>query len=398
MELKKRYSIKNILLATLWIVLGGATVFLLASGIRSKDAIRCKGVEISIHGVSNNFFVDKKDILNSITASEAANPVGKATGSFNLKKLEAELQKNVWIKSAQLFFDNNEILKVMVQEREPVARVFTVTGTTFYIDNDLTMLPLSDKFSARLPVFTNFPSDKKVLAKADSSLLGDIRTISLALQKDSFSMAMVEQVDITPQRMFEMIPKIGNQLIVFGDATDVNAKLEKLKLFYKEIMVKAGWNNYSVINVQYKNQVVAKRKGAEDIAADSLRSLQIMQMLADRTKQEANDSLRQTIQPDNNRNTVDSTMIQQSIQRDENSESGGVSETSNAIAMPPVAPALIVTSAPKPAPMKQDAKPTVKPVSKPVVKPVLKPLQKPVPAVKKPADKPKAVMQNKNDY
>ena len=45
-------------------------------------------------------------------------------------------------------------------------------------------------------------------------------------------------------------------------------------------MVKAGWNNYSVINVQYKNQVVAKRKGAEDITADSLRTLQIMQMIA----------------------------------------------------------------------------------------------------------------------
>ena len=56
-----------------------------------------------------------------------------------------------------------------MQEREPVARVFTVAGSTFYIDDELTQLPLSEKFSARLPVFTNFPSDNKVLAKADSS-------------------------------------------------------------------------------------------------------------------------------------------------------------------------------------------------------------------------------------
>jgi len=385
------------MLATLWIALGGATVFLLASGIRSKGEHPCKAVDITIHGVSNNFFVDKKDILNAIAVSESANPIGKATGSFNLKKLETELEKNVWIQSAELFFDNNEVLKVVVQEREPIARVFSVTGTTFYIDNDLTMLPLSDKFSARLPVFTGFPSDKKVLSKADSSLLGDVKTISLALQKDSFSMAMVEQVDITAQRMFEMIPKIGNQLIVFGDATDVDAKLQKLKLFYKEIMVKAGWNNYSVINVQYKNQVVAKRKGAEDITADSLRTLQIMQVLADRTQQQANDSL-QIIQQDNNRNTVDSTMIQQSIQRDENAESGtssGVTETANAV-MPPVAsPAGTAT---KPAPAKPETKTIVKPETKPVAKPVLKPVQKPAPAVKKPAAKPKAVMQNKNDY
>lgn len=385
MEHKKRYSIKRILLVTMWFALGGATIFLLASGIRSKDASRCKAVDISIHGVSNNFFVDKKDILNAITASESGNPVGKAIGSFDLKKLETTLEKNVWVQSAELFFDNNEVLKVIVEEREPVARVFTIAGTTFYIDKDLNMLPLSDKFSARLPVFTGFPSDKKVLSKADSSLLGDIKVISLALQKDSFSMAMIEQVDITAQRMFEMIPKLGNQLIVFGDASGTEAKLEKLKLFYKEIMVKAGWNNYSVINVQYKDQVVAKIKGAEDITADSLRTIQIMQVLAAKAQQQANDSLQQIIQADNNRNTVDSTMIQQSIQRDDNDDtenSAGTGATTNAVMPPGPAP---VNAAVKPAPVKQPVKPADKPVQKPAV-------------IKKPGEKPKATMPKKNDY
>ena len=382
MEFNKRYSLKNILLASFWIALGGATVFLLAAAIKSKPAKHCKSTEISIHGVSNNFFVDKKDIINTIIAQEGPGYIGKAIGSFNLKKLETELEKNVWIKSAELFFDNNEILRITVQEREPIARVFTTTGTTFYIDDELAILPLSEKFSARLPVFTNFPSDKKVLAKADSILLGDIKTISLALQKDSFSMAMIEQVDITPQRIFEMIPKIGNQLIVFGDATDVEAKLSKLKLFYKEIMVKAGWNSYSVINVQYKNQVVAKRKGAEDIAADSLRTLQIMKFIAERSQQQAEDSLRQNIQQDNSRNTTDSTMIQQSIQRDDSDGSGGVAETANAI-IPPTATAPVTTNT-KPAPVKPETKPVTKPAQKPTAK--------------KPVTKPKAVMQKKNDY
>ena len=374
-----KYNIKNIMLATFWVALGGATIFLLVAAIQTKEANRCKGIEINIHGVSNNFFVDKKDILNAITAAEKTNPVGKAIGSFNLKKMEAELEKDVWIKSAELFFDNNEILQVTVQEREPVARVFTVAGSTFYIDDELTQLPLSEKFSARLPVFTNFPSDKKVLSKMDSSLLMDIKNISLALQKDSFCMAMIEQIDITPQRIFEMIPKIGNQLIVFGDGTDVDLKLNKLILFYKEIMVKAGWNNYSVINVQYKNQVVAKRRGAEDIVADSLRTLQLMNMIAERAKKEANDSL-QIILPDNDRNTVDSTMIQQSIQRDDNNE-----------------------TAAKPEVLKQQAVPNVESTSAMVnevnkvpvttVKKKIKPT-----AIKKDLKQPKAVMQNKNEY
>jgi cell division protein FtsQ len=371
MSVIKRYNIKNILLAIFWITLGGTTVFLLAAAIRSKPAKHCKNIEISIYGVSNNFFVDKKDIQEAIANVEGTGIIGKSVGSFNLQKLEATLKKNVWIKSAELFFDNNEVLQVTVQEREPIARVFTTTGATFYIDHELEILPLSEKFSARLPVFTNFPSDKKILSKADSVLLNDVKTISQALQKDTFSMAMIEQVDITNQRGFEMIPKLGNQLIVFGDASDVDVKLKKLKLFYKEIMVKAGWNKYSVINVQYKNQVVAKRKGAEDIAADSLRTLQIMKFIADRAQQQANDSL-QIIQQDNTRNTADSTMIQQSIQRDEVDEP----------ALPAIQPA---ANNEKPAAVNKD----VKPVSKQLPK-------GPPPAVN--AKQPKAVMnqQKKN--
>ncbi len=379
MENKKLYSIKNILLTTLWIALSACTVVLLVAAIRIKDEHRCSGIEINIEGVSNNFFVDKKDILKTITAFEKTNPVGKTIGSFNLKLMETELEKNVWIKGAELFFDNNEILQVNVQEREPIARVFTTTGATFYIDNELAILPLSEKFSARLPVFTNFPSDKKVLSKADSSLLMEVKAIGLAIQKDSFSMAMIEQVDITPQRIFEMIPKIGKQLIVFGDANEAEEKLKKLKIFYKEIMVKAGWDNYSVINVQYKNQVVAKIKGAEDIAADSLRTLQIMKFIVERAQQQAGDSL-QIMQKDNKTNTVDSMMIQQSIQRDDNDELSNTIEKPKPQTEQNVQPVLN-TGKTKTETTKQIAKPVLKPVP-----------------VKQNTQQPKAVMQKKNDY
>lgn len=380
MELRKRYSLKNIFLATLWVALGGATIFLLVAAIKSKSAHQCKGIEITIHGVNNNFFVDKKDILDAITVSEKTNPVGKAIGSFDLKKMELELKKDVWIKSAELFFDNNEMLQVIVNEREPVARVFTVAGTTFYIDNELAMLPLSEKFSARLPVFTGFPSDKKVLSKADSSLLMDVKAISLAIQKDSFCMAMIEQIDITAQRIFEMIPKIGNQLIVFGDGAEAEIKLNKLKLFYKEIMTKSGWNTYSVISVQYKNQVLAKRRGAEDFSSDSLRTLQNMQIIAERSQRQASDSL-QTIQQDNDRNTVDSSMIQQSIQRDDNGESAVI----EAQPAQTVIQNKQLLTADKPASVKNDLKPISKPVKK-------------TESVNKDKPQPKAVMQKKNDY
>lgn len=403
MEKKTRYSIKKILLAIVWLAVGAGTTVLLAAAIKKNEAEKCAKIEVAISGIENTIFnnekfVDEKDILNVIKTVCKADPLGKAIGSFDLKKMETEIEKSTWVKNAELFFDNNKVLRVSVQEREPVARIFTKSGNSFYIDATLKMLPLSDKFSARLPVFTNFPTDNIVLSKADSNLLGDIKNVSVAIQKDSFRMAMIDQVDITDQYNFEMIPKIGNQTIVFGNGSDIEEKFNRLQLFYKNILVKTGWGKYSVINVQYKNQVVAKIRGAEDKTADSLRTLQLMQAIATNAALQAEDSA-QTIMQDNNANTADSSMIQQSMQREDNFE------TSNTAMDKPLQPAATPALNPTPVnppPLKTPA--PAKPVAaKPTAPAVTKPEQKksipnPNPVKKPTADKPKVVMPVKNEY
>jgi cell division protein FtsQ len=411
------------MLTSLWIAMGAGVIVLLVAAINKEEKQKCTGLNITIKGVSNNFFVDKTDVINALNLYIDGSPVGQPVSFFNLKSLEVDLKKDIWVKKVQLFFDNNSVLQVIVTEREPVARVFSSSGTTFYIDSSIAMLPLSDKFSARLPVFTNFPSDKAVLSKKDSALLRDVYHISVALQKDSFAMALVEQVDITTHRTFEMIPKIGNSIIDFGDATDIDKKLTKLKLFYQEVMTKCGWNYYSAISVQYAGQVVAKRKGAEDKSADSLRTLQLMQAIAVTAEHLANDSLQMMMQ-DNEHNTTDFSLIQESIQRDDNQEASNAPEASS-LNKPQGIPVIAPTVLNDPLPMKNPGavavkKPAAKAPEKPAVKaPVVKrdaivikpkpvaakpvtknatPVKpKPVPAKTTPP-KPKAVMPKANDY
>jgi cell division protein FtsQ len=406
-------KITRYIFTTLWCCIAVAVIVLLVAAVNKEDKQKCKGLVVTINGVSNNFFVDKQDILQAINEYIDGSPVGKPVSILNLRSLENDLQKNIWVKKAQLFFDNDTKLQVIITEREPVARVFSTTGTTFYIDSSITMLPLSDKFSARLPVFTGFPSDKMVLRKADSALLREVYHVSMAIQQDSFLMAMIDQVDITPQRTFEMMPKIGNTIIALGDGKDAAEKFAKLKMFYKEVIAKAGWNKYSMVDVQYKGQVVAKRKDRAEIVTDSLKTLQVMQIIAANAERMSNDSLMAMIQ-DNGNNSTDVSIIEQSIQRDDEA----TEEETASIIKPQGIP---VTDNPldKPAPKKvgpvaKDKKPvTVKALATVIKKPVTKPAAS-KPAVPKPetktttvnkpkplkpaTQKPKAVMPAKNDY
>lgn len=288
---KKQYNGTKIFANILWALLGLATVVLLGAAISLKHNKRCKGVEINISGVQNNFFIDKTEINSIIEKLSGGTLIGKPLGSINLAAIENNLKKNQWIMKAELFFDNNEVLRVDVREREPVARIFTITGSSFYLDSTLTRLPLSDKSTARVPVFTNFPSQQKVLTKPDSVLLTDIKNISSYILNDPFWMAQIDQIDITPERTFEMIPKIGNQIIVFGKADNYQEKFTNLLTFYKQVATKVGWNTYSKINVQYKNQVVAVKRGTEDVIQDLLRTKQIMESIAANAQRQSSDSI-----------------------------------------------------------------------------------------------------------
>ncbi len=381
MRINKQKIIKT-LLTTMWICIGTGMVVLLVAAIHKKDLKACRGISIHIVGVNNNFFVDKKDIIKTIADNAGDEPVGLAMKYFNIRLIEQELQKDYWVKKAELFFDNNAILNVNVIEREPQARVFAMNGATFYLDTYIMVLPISDKFSARLPVFTSFPSDIKALNKADSLLLKDIVHLSTEISKDSFSMAMIEQVDITPARTFQMIPKIGNTMIEFGDASDVKSKLERLKLFYRKVIMKAGLNYYSSVNVQFKGQLVAKRRGAEDVLADSLRAKEMMQKIAELAQQRSNDSL-SMIQQDDENNSTNESLIMNSFQREDADEPGSVMseiQPQHVFGAKPPVVIKAVQSGPKPAvPVHEPAKqkPVAKPASKPIAKPVSKPTIKP---------------------
>lgn len=396
------FNKKNIIkffTALLWLVVGAGCVTLLISAVRSKETKVCKGVEINITGVSNTFFIDKTDVYNIIKNFGGDSTQKKALASIDLGRIEKALEKDVWVKNAELYFDNNNFLKVSVEEREPIARLFTTTGSTFYIDSSCMMLPLSDKFSARLPVFTGFTSDAKILSQKDSSLLSSVKNISIKILADTFLMAMIDQIDIDANRSFELVPKLGKQRIVFGDATDADTKFTKLKLFYKDVITQSGWNRYSVINLQYKNQVVATIRGKEDVAADSLRTLELMKFIADDAARRSADSS-QIFLPDTDRRGADSSLIQQSMER----EDEGVSPAFGNVPVAATAPTTNI-----PAPVVKPAVPKATTAKMPVVKPVTntvkplaaKPVNKPViitkPVIKPVVKKPAAAQNKKPD-
>lgn len=253
------FNIKKIFLATFWIAIASGMLVLLIAAIGKKNKQHCQDYIIKIKGNQDKFFMDKTEVLRILNVATAGNIKGKAIADFNLRRVEDLVERNAWIKDAELYFDNQDVLHITVKEREPIARLFTTGGNSFYIDSSCSRMPLSDRLSARVPVFTNFP-EKKFPDKKDSTLMSDIKSTAEYIMKHEFWMAQAEQLDITPQYTFEMVPTIGNHIVKLGDGNDIDKKFHRLFIFYKEILSKTGFDKYSILDAQYKGQLVATRK------------------------------------------------------------------------------------------------------------------------------------------
>lgn len=282
-------TIRKILFVAIWLCIGGGMLTLLLAAISSKKKGICSDYIITLKGPRNNFFINEKDV-EAILMKDGKEAIrGQAVESFNLHAMEQLLEKNTWISEAELYFDNKDVLHVTVTEKEPVARLFTTEGNSFYIDQAGKQMPLSDKLSARVPVFTGFPDKKKLNAK-DSILLQEVKTTAEYILDNSFWMSQVAQVDITPEGKFEMIPVVGNHLVKLGDGENMPAKFNRLMVFYKQVLSKSGFDKYKLVDVQYKGQVVASLY-AGDPKVDSVQLRKNVEKLLRQSIEAANDTV-----------------------------------------------------------------------------------------------------------
>lgn len=263
-------TIRKILFISVWLLIGGGMISLLLAAINKKNKGVCSNYVISFRSNEKNSFINSNDVEKLLFTAANGNLKGRLTSSLNLHELEQALENNSWIDQAELYFDNQNVLHVKVSEKKPVARIFTISDQSFYLDSMGREIPLSLQTAPKLTVFTGFPASKKGVN--DSALLNNVKIIANYISNDAFWKAEVAQIDITADQKFEMVPVVGNHLVRLGDAQDIDKKFRRLFIFYQQVLSKTSFDRYKIIDVQYKGQVVVSRsQGNQKVDSIQLR-------------------------------------------------------------------------------------------------------------------------------
>jgi cell division protein FtsQ len=294
----KKKTIRKILLLSLWLfVIGGMTTLLVAANRKEKQHV-CREVLIGIQGSGDKFYIEKEEILELVEKTYGRSLINRPLKAINLGSLEKALENHTWIRDAELYFDSKDALHIAVHEREPIARVFATNGTSFYIDSSGHKMKLVDQLGARLPVITGYTYVKRMDGK-DSAFLSEVKHVSQFIYGNPFWNAQVGQIDITPQKTFELVPVVGDHIIRIGKGENIEQKLNRLMVFYKQVMSKVGFNKYAALDVRYEHQVVAVKKEP----ASPVDSIQLQKNIEELMKRAALQEVDDNMLPGTNNDT-----------------------------------------------------------------------------------------------
>ena len=241
-----------------YLVLVVVAAFLMGKSQITQSNKICKDVIVEILPGKNNFFLDIDAIREEVGASSEV--LGQRMRNISLHDIEKKLERNAFIKNAEVWVDNHENLHLQAKFREPVARVIGQQGQDFYIDKDNLKMPVCPNFSARCILvrgyFQEEPQDRDTLRHP---FLKELLPVIHFLTQEPLFNAMVSEVVIDKNGEYRLLPQLGNMEIHFGKPERISEKFSALLRFYKYVIPKVGWDYYTSLNLSYTNQIIATK-------------------------------------------------------------------------------------------------------------------------------------------
>jgi cell division protein FtsQ len=229
----------------------GAYVIVMMSFVNvAYNEKRCNAIEVVIEDSIGTHFVQQSDILHILKKGEY-DILSKVPNEINLHIIENDIKNHSSIKDCDCYFTSGGKMRIIIEQRHPIARVIT-KKYDFYIDDVGAEMPPSRFYTAHVPIITGYVTRDMVAT--------DLFKIADLIHNNNFWEAQIEQINVDQHGEYALIPRAGRQVIELGDANNLEVKFKSLEALYLQIFNNNSWNKYKTISLKYDGQVVCTKK------------------------------------------------------------------------------------------------------------------------------------------
>ncbi|MDX1406603.1 MAG: hypothetical protein R3330_00675 [Saprospiraceae bacterium] len=243
-----------------WATLIAGVGLLCISAINMKKDGLLRGMQVDvIQFDGGDYFLTQEDVMTEVLA--VTGPLESTRlNDIDPSAIEEVLHHNPFIRHADVCVSSDRDLMITVRQRKPILRIFDRSGGSYYIDQEGMLIPVSPHFTARVIVATGHIEAAEVEHVSEHGQLQALHGLVSLIEQDDFLKSLVEQIHVNAAGQVQLVPKVGEISIAFGALERVGTKLDNLKTFYTEILPAKGWDQYESINLDYRGQIVCKKR------------------------------------------------------------------------------------------------------------------------------------------
>ena len=210
----------------------------------------CTAVNVEVINSDSTSFVTPQGVLNDLE-SQGVKLVGKYLVDIDASAIEESLRHSPYLESADVVKCQDGRVLIRVSQLVPVLRVFD--GEQSYYVN---------RAGKHMAATANYHSDVPVVQGHFTKQYPVTRLLPLIdyVERDSLLRSLVTMYQVRDTNNIIIVPEFSGHVVNIGNATDFENKFAKLKLFYREVMPKRGWNAFDTISVKWNHQIVATRR------------------------------------------------------------------------------------------------------------------------------------------
>ncbi len=191
----------------------------------------------------------KQETVNKLLIENKKDASAIQKVDLDLNRLEKSINANPMIEKSEVFVSIDGVLKAVVREKTPIARMFSQEGS-FYIDYQGSIMPLSDEFTARVPI---------VSGEINNIDKNGFNKVLRLVHEDEFLRKNIIGIQITPSGSLKMLNRNFDYEIEFGQAVNVEKKFSNYKAFYQKAIIDSTIYKYKKINLTFTQQVVCTK-------------------------------------------------------------------------------------------------------------------------------------------
>ncbi|MFD2891764.1 cell division protein FtsQ/DivIB [Flavobacterium chuncheonense] len=205
-------------------------------------------VTVSFAAGQDNLFITH-EMVNNLLKQNFGSLSNIAKVKVDLNSVEAILDNHEMIEKAEVFSSIDGSLSAHIIQKTPTVR-FLSNNTSYYLDSKGDKMPLSENFSARVPLVVG--------SFFDVNKEGYVELFN-KIEKDDFLKKDITGVKILPSGSVILTNRNYNYKIVFGNPVQIDKKLRNYKAFYQHAIKDTLLKEYKEVNLMFTEQVVCKK-------------------------------------------------------------------------------------------------------------------------------------------